>query len=98
MVKNFAQEIREASILGALAFGAIHGLRSDDISENDAYKKYGKAWVRHNVDLGHLHFARIGSTTKSTKMYSVFEIETLKRAEKRIEEMYQVILKNQEHV
>lgn len=88
LVDSFAIEIREASILGALAFSAIHGLKSDDISENDAFKKYGKAWIKRHVEKAQLHFARNGSTSKSTKVFSVFEIETLKRAEKRVEDMF----------
>ena len=97
LVRQFADNIREASILGALAFPAIHGLKEDDVSENDAYKRYGRAWVMKRVKDNQIHFSRIGSGEKSTKYYSVFEIETLKRAEKRISEVYNNALIEQEN-
>ena len=92
LVKQFAEDIREASILGALALRAIEGHRDDDVSENDAYKRYGKAWIKKHVEDGQLHFNRIGPGAKSTKVYSVFEIETLKIAEKRLTEVYNIAL------
>ena len=91
-VNKVAASIREGAILGGLANNAIHGYAEDDISESQAFKKYGKAWVQDRVWRGQLHFSRIGQGIKSTKNYSIFEIETLKRAEKCIEEMYQQVV------
>lgn len=88
LVQQFAQDIREAAVLAAFALLAIEGRREDDVSENDAYKRYGKAWVKSRLAEGFIHFSRIGSGQKSTKYYSVFEIETLKRAEKHLEQVY----------
>ena len=88
VAKQFALEIRVAAVCGAQAYAAIHGHRCDDISENEAYKTYGKAWIKSRLAEGSIHFYRIGSGQKSTKYYSVFEIETLKRAEKHIEQVY----------
>lgn len=94
-VNKMAESIREGAILGGLANNAIHGYAADDISEAQAYKKYGKSWIQDRVWRGQLHFSRIGKGTTSTKNYSVFEIETLKRAEKCIEEMYQYAINQQ---
>lgn len=97
LANQFAKEIREASVLGAMAYNAIHGLQSDDISENDAFKKYGKSWIKDRVSRGQVHFARTGTSRRSTKVYSVFEIETLKRAEKCLTEIYNEVIINNKH-
>lgn len=92
LVSRMAESIREGAILGAMANNAIHGYVEDDISELQAFKKYGKAWIKDRTNRGQLHFSRIGSAKKSTKNYSIFEIETLKRAEKEVELMYHMAL------
>lgn len=94
LVSRMAESIREGAILGAMANNAIHGYVEDDISEVQAFKKYGKAWIKDRTSRGQLHFARVGTTNKSTKNYSIFEIETLKRAEKEVELMYHMALNN----
>ena len=93
-----AQEIRETMILAALALRAIEGRQEDDISENDAFKRYKKAWIKSRVSMGMIHFTRVGSGSTSTKFYSVFEIETLKIAEKRLTEAYEVALKQHTNI
>ena len=95
LVQQFAQDIREAAVLAAFALQAIEGRREDDVSENDAYKRYGKAWIKSHVAIGQLHFTP-GET--STKFYSVFEIVTLKMAEKRLTEVYNNALIEQENI
>ena len=92
MVNRMAESIREGAMLGAMAHNAIHGYVEDDISELQAFKKYGKAWIKDRTSRGQLHFSRIGASRKSTKNYSIFEIETLKRAEKEIEIIYNHLL------
>lgn len=83
-----AESIREGAMLGAMAQNAMHGYVDDDISEIQAFKRYGKAWIKDRTERGQLHFSRVGGAKKSTKNYSIFEIETLKRAEKEIDTMY----------
>jgi len=92
ITNRMAESMREGAILGNLAQNAIHGYKEDDISELQAFKRYGKSWIQDRTWRGQLHFSRIGRGTTSTKNYSVFEIETLKRAEKCIEEMYQTAI------
>lgn len=94
ITNKMVESIREGAILGGLANSAIHGYKGDDISEIQAFKRYGKAWIQDRVERGQIHFSRIAKGSKSTKNYSVFEIETLKRAEKCIEEMYQYLVTN----
>lgn len=97
LVVSFVREIRIGAVLGALALQAIQGDRSDEVSENDAYKRYGKAWIKKRVECNMIHFARVGSGKSSTKFYSVFEIETLKRAEKHLEQVYNEALIEQKN-
>lgn len=97
MVKSFVHDIRTGAILGALALQAMQGSRADEVSENDAFKTYGKAWIKSRLAEGSIHFSRIGSGKKSTKYYSVFEIETLKRAEKHLEQVYNEALMEQKN-
>lgn len=88
LVNRMAESIREGAMLGAMAQNAMHGYVDDDISEIQAFKRYGKAWIKDRTERGQLHFSRVGGAKKSTKNYSIFEIETLKRAEKEIDIMY----------
>lgn len=88
LVRSFVHDIQVGAILGALALQAIEGRKEDELSENDAYKRYGKAWIKNHVAIGQLHFTRVGPGETSTKFYSRFEIETLKRAEKHITLVY----------
>lgn len=76
-------------MLNALAFAAITGSPKDEISEGQAWKQYGKAWIKDRTERGWLHFMRNGAHEKSTKVYSRFEIESQKRAEKKIDNIYQ---------
>lgn len=88
LVNRVAESIREGAMLGVMAQNAMHGYVDDDISEIQAFKRYGKAWIKDRTERGQLHFSRVGGAKKSTKNYSIFEIETLKRAEKEIDTMY----------
>lgn len=81
--------IMEQAMLNALAFAAMTGSPKDDISEGQAWKQYGKAWITDRTERGWIHFIRNGKCEKSTKVYSRFEIECQKRAEKHIVEAYQ---------
>lgn len=82
-------KIMEEAILYAMAFHAINGNVKDEISEHQAWKAYGKAWIIDRTERGWLHFSRSGATANSTKIYSRFEIECQKRSEKHIENAYQ---------
>lgn len=84
MVKNEQNRIKQEAITIAYAVVALLGRKEDDISENEAFKKYGKKWIQSRTESGMIHFNRIGNSKVSAKYYSVFEIETLKRAEKNI--------------
>ena len=83
--------VRESSVLAALAYGAIHGEKSDDVSQNEAYKQYGKAWIKDRLNRGYLHSIRVGKGTTATILFSRFEIEALKRAEKYVKDVYDKI-------
>lgn len=87
--EDLVRSIRENAFLGALAINAAYGRKEDDVSEIQACKEYGYGWVRDRLERGMIHFNRVGGTKKSTKYFSRFEIETLKRAEKKISEVYQ---------
>lgn len=81
-------EIKETAILNAYAVVAVLGMKEDDISENEAKRLYGKGWIKSRTEVGLLHYSRNGPSVVSTKIYSRFEIEALKRAEKHIAEQY----------
>ncbi|MCM1577105.1 MAG: hypothetical protein NC035_09040 [Bacteroides sp.] len=82
------ETIMENAMLNALAYAAIIGDLKDEISEGKAWSMYGKAWITDRTERGWIHFIRNGNNTKSTKLYSRFEIESQKRAEKNIERAY----------
>lgn len=81
-------KIMEQAVLTAYAVIAILGRKEDELSSNEAYKLYGKGWIIDRTERGMLHTSRHGSTSKSAKVYSRFEIESLKRAENHIAEAY----------
>jgi hypothetical protein len=83
--------LRESSVLSALAYSAIHGEKSDDVSQNEAYKQYGKAWIKDRSNRGYLHSIRVGKGATATILFSRFEIESLKRAEKYVQDVYDKI-------
>ena len=87
--EELVKSIRENAFLGALAINAAYGRKEDDVSEIQACKDYGYGWIRDRLERGMIHFNRVGGTKKSTKYFSRFEIETLKRAEKKISAEYQ---------
>lgn len=76
------------AILQAYAFAAMLGHTSDDVSEREAFSLYGKAWIKDRTRRGLLKFERAGEKETSAKVYSRFEIECLKRAEKHIEDAF----------
>lgn len=98
LLEKVASNIREGAILGALAANAIHGYAEDDITQREAFRRYGEAWVKNSVRQGLLHPVRIGAEKRSAKHYSVFAIETLKRAQKHIELEYNAaMIKSKEY-
>lgn len=72
----------------ASAILAITGDQRDDISQNEAFKKYGSGWITDRERRGLIHSTRQSSKQNSAIIYSRFEIETLKRTEKLIQEEY----------
>lgn len=83
--------LRESSMLSALAYGAIHGEKSDDVSQNEAFQTYGKAWIKDRLLHGLLHTTRVGKGDNAAILFSRYEIETLKRSEKYVTEMYEAL-------
>lgn len=82
MAQKYKGTIMEFSILVALATLAVQGKKEDDISENEARKTYGRQWLKDRTNRGMLKYIRTGATERSAKIYSRFEIEALKLAEK----------------
>ena len=76
------------AVLIAYAVLAVQGRKEDEISANEAYQLYDRGWINDRTQRGMLHFSRKGATSKSARIYSRFEIEALKRAEKRVEQAY----------
>ena len=78
----------EQATLNAYAVLAVLGRKEDDISEREAFSLYDRGWVMDRTKRGMIHFSRKGATSKSAKVYSRFEIEALKRAEKHVEQSF----------
>ena len=82
------EQIMEEAIVYALAVNAVQGRQDDDVSEREARNLYNAAWLKDRTQRGMLHFTRRGATDKSAKIYSRFEIQSLKIAEKRMAEQF----------
>lgn len=88
LAKEEQARIMEQATLNAYAMLAVLGRKEDDISEREAFSLYDRGWVMDRTKRGMIHFSRKGATSKSAKVYSRFEIESLKRAEKHICDAY----------
>ena len=86
IANNEKKSIMDNALITAYAVTSILGRKEDDISENEAFELYGRAWIKDRAERGMLHYNRVGTTKRSAKMYSRFEIEALKLAEKRMTE------------
>ena len=89
--KLLSNNIMEDAMLVAYAVVAIQGRVEDEVSANEAYRLYDRGWVKDRTERGLLKFSRKGKTNKSARIYSRFEIEALKRAEKRLSEAYVIV-------
>lgn len=89
--KLLSNSIMEDAMLVAYAVVAIQGRVEDEVSANEAYRLYDRGWVKDRTERGLLKFSRKGKTDKSARIYSRFEIEALKRAEKRLSDAYAIM-------
>ena len=74
MVFYLIDHIPDFAQLMALELKKIHAPYQDAISCREAYKRYGRAWIRRYTEFKELHPEYIGSR----KMYSVSEIERVR--------------------
>ena len=88
-------KIMEQAVLTAYAVIAILGRKEDELSANEAYQLYDRGWINDRTNRGLLHFSRKGATSKSAKIYSRFEIEALKRAEKHLNETFNAVMEKE---
>ena len=65
------------SRLVALELRSILTPYQDEISTNEAYKRYGRSWVEKYTGLGELH----PKTHGIKKVYSISELERIKEKE-----------------
>ena len=88
MAQAEKDRVMSDAVLIAYAVLAVQGRKEDEISTNEAYRLYDRGWINDRTRRGMLHFSRKGATSKSARIYSRFEIEALKRAEKHVEEAF----------
>jgi len=88
MAKAEKERVMSDAVLIAYAVVAIQGRVEDEVSQSEAYRLYDRGWVKDRTKRGMLHFSRKGENDNSARIYSRFEIEALKRAEKRVEQAY----------
>ena len=70
-------QVPEFARLVALEIQRNMNPHQDEISTNEAYRRYGRSWVEKWTDLGQLHPQMHGIK----KMYSVAELERVKAKE-----------------
>lgn len=51
---------------------------SDEITESEAYKRFGEGWLDHQKVIGTVTFKRKGVHKNSPKMYSIRQLSELK--------------------
>lgn len=70
-------QVPEFARLVALEINRIQTPQEDMISQNEAWKIYGRAWIKRYLDRGQLHITFHGNKM----MYSKAEIERVKAKE-----------------
>lgn len=70
-------QVPEFSRLVALELQSILYPHQDEISTNEAYKRYGRTWVEKYTGFGELH----PKTHGIKKVYSISELERVKAKE-----------------
>lgn len=84
---NFIELVREASRMAVVEVMRIVEPSQDIISQNQAEKEFGAAWVRNHIASGKIATNRTGNAHNSKKQLSRSELVSLKSSE-RIHEIY----------
>lgn len=72
-----SDQVPEFSRLVALELQSLLNPYQDEISTNEAYKRYGRSWVEKYTGLGELH----PKTHGIKRIYSISELERVKAKE-----------------
>lgn len=70
-------QVPEFSRLVALELQSLLNPHQDEISTNEAYRRYGRSWVEKYTGLGELH----PKTHGIKRVYSISELERVKAKE-----------------
>ncbi len=89
----FIELIREVSRMAVQEAMRIEHPENDIISQNQAEKEFGAAWVRNRIISGKIAVNRTGGASNSKKQLSRSELVSLKSSE-RVHEIY---IKTQKH-
>lgn len=98
LTENVKKQTIDDAMLVASAVIAALGHSSDDISQVEAYRLYGKKWIDDRTNRGLLTRNREGEKRNSQITYSKFEIQALKRAEKKIQKAFDDATRTQERL
>ena len=82
-INNFElkQQIIEAGEIAVLAMVKMVYPAKDEISNREACKTYGEAWIKFHLNAGNLKTHRRGQAVNSKKYFSRMDICALKKAE-----------------
>ena len=83
-LKNMMMEMSE---IGAANYVKSVAPQSDNLSERQAFKKFGEATIKRWVREGSVNFRRMGAGKNSRKNYSYSQLLTVAKAEKLIRKM-----------
>ena len=82
-LKNMIMDMSE---LGAANYAKLVAPKSDELSERQAFKKFGEANVKRWSRLSLIQVKRMGSAKNSKKNYSYSELLAVKKSEKLIKQ------------
>ena len=66
----------------------------DEITQREAYRRYGKKWINDATEQNLLHTRRKGDALNSPVMYSLTEILALQESEKQVVKKMKEIIKD----
>lgn len=89
----FIELVRQASRMAVQEMMRIEHPEKDIISQNQAEKEFGVAWVRNRIASGKITTTRTGSASNSKKQLSRSELVSLKSSEK----IHEIYIKTRKH-
>ena len=80
-IRAIQQALIESADLVALAVCRRNTPKEDWVSKRELYRRYSRKWLNYHISRDNLRGIKTGASINSPEMYSILEVEALKKAE-----------------